>query len=359
MSGAFRIAILAAARHPIREPFAGGLETHVHALASGLATRGHDVVLYGGPGSVPIAGVRVRGLARPKLSAAACRDASMTSVEQISEHHAYLRLMLELGAGDEFDVIHNHSLHYLPIAMAPALSTPMITTLHTPPTPWIESAIQASRAGPLTFAAVSRHTARAWSHLLPAPYVVHNGVDLNHWCPGSGGGPPIWFGRITPEKGTHLAIEAAEQAGGCLNIAGPVSDAHYFHSEVRPRLSERVHYLGHLTRAQLAERVGRASAALITPCWEEPYGLVVMESLSCGTPVCGFARGALPELVDDSCARLVEADDPHALAQALPAVASLDRSDARAHAERIGSQDRMIDSYERLYAGLAGERTRL
>jgi glycosyltransferase involved in cell wall biosynthesis len=352
MSESLRIAILAAARHPIREPFAGGLEAHVHALAKGLAARGHDVVLYGGPGSEPIAGLRVRSISRPKLSSAARADPSMTSVEHVGEHYAYLRLMLELGAGNEFDVIHNHSLHYLPIAMAEALSTPMLTTLHTPPTPWLETAIQASQ-GNVSFAAVSRHTAHSWAHLLTAPHVVHNGVDLRHWQLGPGGGPPIWFGRITPEKGTHFAIDAAESAGLELHIAGPVSDRDYFDSAVRPRLGGRIRYLGHLTRAELAERVAHARAALITPCWEEPYGLVVMESLACGTPVCGFRRGALEELVDDSCARLVAPDDIEGMAGALVEVASLDRADARAHAERTGSQERMIDAYERLYTQLA------
>lgn len=352
MSESLRIAILAAARHPIREPFAGGLEAHVHTLATGLAARGHDVVLYGGPGSEPIANLRVRSLSRPTLSASACADPSMTSVEQVSEHYAYLRLMLELSAASEFDVIHNHSLHYLPIAMAQAVSTPVLTTLHTPPTPWLEAAIQASHAN-VSFAAVSLHTARAWAHLLAAPYVVHNGVDLHHWRPGPGGGPAIWFGRITPEKGTHLAIDAAEHAGHELHIAGPVSDCGYFDSAVRPRLGGKIRYLGHLTRADLAERVAHARAALVTPCWDEPYGLVVMESLACGTPVCGFRRGALAELVEDSCARLVAPEDTEGLAGALAEVDSLDRRDAREHAERTGSQERMIDAYERLYAELA------
>ncbi len=355
MSRPRRIAILAAARHPISEPFAGGLEAHVYALAQGLAARGHDVVLYGGPGSCAIAQLRVRTLERPQLSAAACADPSMTSVEDVGEHHAYLRLMLELGASSEFDVIHNHSLHYLPIAMAEAVKAPILTTLHTPPTPWLESAIQASRGRRnITFAAVSLHTARSWSHLLPAARVVHNGVDLTHWTPGPGDGAPIWFGRITPEKGTHLAIAAAERAGEELNIAGPISDRDYFESAVRPSLGSQIRYLGHLRRAELAAEVGRARLALVTPCWDEPYGLVVMEALACGTPVCGFDRGALGELVDDSCARLVTAGDTVALASALSAGAPLSRSRARARAEQTGSLTRMIDRYERLYGELAG-----
>ena len=355
MSSRFRIAILAAARHPIGEPFAGGLEAHVHALAQGLAARAHDVVLYGGPGSAPIEKLRVRCLERPRLSPAACADSSMTSVEHVGEHHAYLRLMLELSASSEFDVIHNHSLHYLPIAMAGTVRAPMLTTLHTPPTPWLESAIQASGGEcTVSFAAVSSHTARAWAHLVPRASVVHNGVDLRQWTPGPGGGTPIWFGRITPEKGTHLAIAAAKLAGEPLDIAGPISDRSYFERDVRPLLDSRVRYIGHLKRAELAAAVGRARTALVTPCWDEPYGLVVMEALACGTPVSGFDRGALGELVDDSCARLVPAGDTHALAGALEASGRLKRADARARAVQTGSLTQMIDRYEQLYAELAG-----
>ena len=97
----------------------------------------------------------------------------------MAEHHAYLQLMLDSARGRrQFDIVHNNSLHYLPVAMAAAVPTPMVTTLHTPPTPWLESAIQARRACG-TFAAVSAHTAGAWRHLVRDPVVIRNGVDLD------------------------------------------------------------------------------------------------------------------------------------------------------------------------------------
>ena len=106
---------------------------------------------------------------------------------------------------------------------------------------------------------------------------------------------------------------------------------------------------GHLTHDQLAVLLGRASACLVTPRWDEPYGLVAAEALACGTPVCGFARGALPELLDEQCAVLVEPDDVEALAAGLLAAARLPRAAARAHAAARCSQDRMIEQYENLY----------
>lgn len=351
-----RIGIIAAARFPVAEPFAGGLEAHVWALADRLRRRGHEVTLFAGPGSDPRLGVELLDLRRPRLSDAARADVSMTAPEWMDEHHAYLALMLRLArsAAGDFDVIHNHSLHYLPVAMAATVPVPMVCTLHTPPTPWLESAIQADDDCPVRFVAVSEYTARAWSHAIPDARVIRNGVDVNRWSPGPGGGPPLWFGRIAREKGAHLAIDAAVLAGSGLRLAGPVSDRDYFETEIRPRLArDGVEYVGHLTHAELVRLLGTASVALVTPCWDEPYGLVVAEALACGTPVCGFARGALPELLGEDCGRLVDAGDVRTLAAALGPARRLSREAARRHAIRTCSLDAMVDRYVELYETLA------
>ncbi|WP_433332248.1 glycosyltransferase [Spirillospora sp. CA-294931] len=340
-------------RFPIREPFAGGLEAHTWALASSLAKRGHQVALFAGPGSDPGLGARELPVRQAVISRAARADASMSSASWLAEHHAYLRLMLELGDDPPFDIVHNNSLHYLPVAMAASLPVPVLTTLHTPPTPWLESAVQAPDRCPVTFAAVSRHTARAWRPLISDARVILNGVDLSRWRPGAGGGPPVWFGRIVPEKGTHLAAEAARIARSPLRLAGPVGNRDYYETRVRPLLGGGVEYLGHLTSVELVELVGAARAALVTPRWEEPYGLTVAEALACGTPVCGFARGALPELLPGDCGRLVPADDAEALAEVIDETAGLSRARARRHAERNCSVEAMVDSYEDVYEELA------
>jgi glycosyltransferase involved in cell wall biosynthesis len=350
-----RVALIASARFPIREPFAGGLEAHTWALARGLKRRGHEVTVFAGAGSDPALGVHEFAAARPRLSAAARADVSMPPAEWLDEHHAYLRLLLELadrGRAD-FDVVHNNSLHYLPVAMARAVPVPMISTLHTPPTPWLESAVQAAPKTPVTFTAVSRHTSRAWGHLLPAIRVIRNGIDLDRWQPGPGGGPALWLGRLVPEKGPELVIRAARAAGWPLDLVGPVSDPAYYASEVEPLLGGNIRYRGHLTHDEIAVMLGRASVCLVTPRWDEPYCLAAAEALACGTPVCGFARGALPELLDEQCAVLVEPDDVQALAAALPQAARLPRAAARAHAAARCSLEAMITRYEALYRKVA------
>lgn len=339
-----RVAVIASARYSVNQPFAGGLEAHTWLLIRGLRRRGHQVTVFAS-GSDPGLGAVTHVSRWPYLSDAARADVSMTSEDSIREHHAYLDFMLKLARPTSgFDIVHNNSIHYLPIAMAKAVDVPMVSTLHTPPTPWLESAIQVEADCPVTFVAVSAHTARAWRHIVPDARIVMNGVDLDSWRPGRGGGRLIWFGRIVPEKGPHLAIAAARRAGVPLDLVGPCFDDHFFRTEIEPELDDGITYLGHLDHTDLAGRVAEASAALITPCWEEPYGLVAAESLACATPVAGFARGALPEIVDPRSGVLVPPDDVDALARAIPVVQALDRDDARRRAESFCTVQRMLDA---------------
>jgi glycosyltransferase involved in cell wall biosynthesis len=344
-----RIALIASNRFPIAQPFAGGLEAHVWHLAHALVVAGHDVTLFAARGSDDMLGCSELAVRELHLSDAAANDSAMPAWGFMNDHHAYLSLMLELADGERFDVIHNHSLHYLPIANAPALSTPMVCTLHTPPTPWLESAIAVTGGAGVRFAAVSRHTAHAWASMVPNIEVVPNGIDIGRWPLGEGGGPLVWFGRLTPEKGPHLAVDAARSAGHTLLLAGPRSNAHYFDNEVAPRLDERIRYVGHLSHAELAALVGRSAAALVTPMWDEPYGLVVAEALSCGTPVVAFARGGIPEIVDGTCGALVAPGDISAMAAAIPAAVTLPRTRVRRRAVERCSANAMLDRYLSIY----------
>ncbi|OQR63460.1 glycosyl transferase family 1 [Streptomyces maremycinicus] len=346
-----RVALIASARHPITEPFAGGLEAHTWGLAHALIGRGHGVELFAAPGSDPALGACELPVRTMVLSGAARSDASMPSTTWMQEHHAYLSLMLDLArdGADRFDIVHNNSLHHLPVAMASALRIPVITTLHTPPTPWLESAIQVHDVCPVVFTAVSHFTACAWHPVVPAARVVRNGIDTDFWRPGPGGHELVWSGRLVPEKSPHLAIRAARAAGVPLRLAGPISDERYYEEQIAPLLGDGVDHVGHLGRHELAQLLGTSAAALVTPSWDEPYGLVVAEALACGTPVCGFDRGALPEILTPDCGLLAPPGDVQALAELIPRVMKLDRHDARARAERFCSLDRTADAYTALY----------
>jgi len=347
-----RICVIASSRFPIAEPFAGGLEAWTHGLVSELHRRGHEVTLFAGPGSDPALPVTPLALPSFVSSTVAMSDVHAPPAQWMADHHAYLDLMLELR-DRSFDLVHNASLHHLPVAMAHSLGTPVVTTLHTPPVPWLESAVALSR-GVGTFVAVSGATARAWAHAVTAS-VIRNGVDVTAFVPGPGGGPAVWSGRLVPEKAPHLAIDAARLAGVALVLAGPVTDVGYFDAQVRPRLGDGIEYAGHLTSSELVALVGGASVAVVTPNWDEPYGLVAAEAMACGTPVAAFARGALPELFDSRVAELAPGGDVVALASAIQRAQRCDRAAVRAHAERHCSLTRMVSEYEQLYAA-AGQR---
>ncbi|WP_375483127.1 glycosyltransferase [uncultured Jatrophihabitans sp.] len=341
-----RIAIIGPARTPIAEPFSGGLTAHIRALTERLCRRGHDVTLFAAPGSDPSLPL-VELAMNLQLSETARQDVSMPPEVFLHEHHAYLALMTGLARQrGRFDVIHNHSQHHLPIALSYLLPAPMVTTLHTPPTPWLESAVQVGPTPPVRFVAVSRYTAEQWRPTLGPVDVVANGVDCEAWQPGPGGRDLVWSGRMVPEKAPHLAILAARLTGRRLVLAGPVSDPEYFAEVVSPLLGRDAVFAGHLGHEALSHLVRTSAVAVATPVWDEPYGLVLAEALASGTPVATFARGGTVEVVDESCARLAVPDDVASLARAIDEAADLDRAAARERAEKFCSLERMLDEYE-------------
>lgn len=350
-----RICLIASSRFPVREPFAGGLEAHIHALARSLRDRGHEVSVFAAPGSDPALDVHPLDVEEFDASNTARADVSAPPDAWMREHHAYLSLMISLGrtGHERFDVVHNNSLHHLPVAMASTLSIPMVTTLHTPPTPWLESALRFAPSHS-AFAAVSEFTAQQWRHVVDA-VVVRNGIDLSRWREGPGGPDAVWFGRIVPEKAPHLAIDAVRRAGITIDLAGPVFDNDYFEREIRPRLGPDARLLGHLHSTRLSEVVQRARVTVLTPRWEEPYGLVAAESMASGTPVAAFARGGLTEVVGAGGGCLAPPDDVDALSRAISGATALPRSEVRAHAMRFHSLETMVTQYESIYADLASE----
>ena len=348
-----RIAIIAHLKHAISEPFAGGLEMHTHMLARSLRRRGHDVTLFASTRSDPALGVE-----------AICDETSLLGVGTdeandiafFREHHAYLRLMTDLRSRG-FDVIHNTSLHYLPVSMADTIATAMLTTLHTPPFCWLESGVRLSKAR-IRYVAVSEATAALWREATRVDRVIPNGIDLTQFpasleCAAEA--YLVWYGRIVPEKGLDLAIAAAREAGLPLRIAGPISDPGYFDRLIRPMLGADVIHVGHLDHDALAALVGGAKAALCTPRWEEPYGLVVAEALACGTPVAAFGRGGVPAILDERCGVLAEPDDVSSLAAAALQAVDLRRAACRERAERVCDAEAMVDAYEQVYAEMTAE----
>ncbi len=346
-----KIAVLAHLKYPIAQPFAGGLEMHTHLLVDALGRRGHDVTLFASEGSDPALHVETVCPPTGEPHGDSTRAATIDRLE-----HAAYRAMMERVATGGFDIVHNNSLHPLPLHVAGELGMPMITALHTPPFDPLTEAVRAS-CHCVVFVGVSRTLIRQWDDVTPDAPVIANGIDLRTFRARrrrKGGRHAFWSGRIVPEKGLHLAIDAARIAGWPLAFAGPRFDTGYWSREIAPRLGADVTDLGHLDHKQLASHLAAADVAVVSPRWDEPFGLVVAEALASGTPVAAFSRGAIPDLVDRRCAALAAPDDVADLACAITRAATLDRRVCRAWAERRFDRETMVDDYERLYARMIG-----
>jgi glycosyltransferase involved in cell wall biosynthesis len=313
------IAVIAPLRHPIREPHAGGLEAMVWDRVRVLRARGHRVLLCAVEGSQ----FQEDGPAEFRLPAAVWSDETDATDSTYPPGHLERALpaleealdFIRRNAGT-IDLVDNHSLHPQPLAWAERLGVPMVTTLHTPPLPALVEAVREAEH-PGRFLAVSAYTAAEWRAYGVDAVVMPNAIDGDRWRLGPGGRDLVWFGRIVPEKGLHLAVQAARLTGRTLRIAGRVGDVPYFQRHIRPFLGDGAEYLGPLAQPRLAQLVGESACALVTPLWEEPFGLVVAEAMATGTPVAAFDTGGISEVAGTaSAARLVPMGDVEALAEA-------------------------------------------
>lgn len=347
-----RIGILTHIKHPIRQPFSGGLEAFTYDVTMALKERGHDVTLFASSQSAPelehTSILSDDNYGPLGLDTRGKKEAYFR--EYLDEHLAYMQCMQGMDAHG-FDVVFNNSLHYVPITMGGLIETPMLTVLHTPPFFELTNAFAAlPPKAAQRICTVSHANADRWSAWVGECDVIPNGIDLSSWTPTAmpEGQRAIWFGRIVPDKGLHHAIDAAKLAGIPLDIAGQANDEAYFRDEIVPRLDDNAVYLGHLGREALVKRVQHSAVCVVSPCWDEPFGLVVAEALACGTPVAAYRRGALAELLTPETGVLAKPDDITALARAIQEARTLDRTACRRHAEMHWGRETMLDNYERL-----------
>ncbi|MBF9034305.1 glycosyltransferase [Rhodobacterales bacterium HKCCE2091] len=346
---ALRIAIVSHIRHPIAEPFMGGMEAHSWHLARGLRARSHDVTLFASGDSD--AGVPIRPICPEHYDRAyPWHDFHGTDALNDFLDTSFAGVLDDLQDGG-FDVVHNNSLHRYPPRLARRDRVPMLTSLHVPPFDALLRAVHEAAAPWSRFTVCSARQGQAWwpAGAPPEAHVVANGIDLADWpYSGQGDGSAVWAGRITPNKGTHLAAEAARIAGVPLTIFGTVEHRDYFETEVRPRLGAGIRYAGHLPAPDLARAFGAASVALFTPHWDEPFGLAAIEAMACGLPVAATDMGAVREVIGD-CGVFAPAGDAPRLASALLAAREIPRLRPRTRVERRFGLSGMLDRYETLY----------
>jgi glycosyltransferase involved in cell wall biosynthesis len=343
-----RIGVVAHLRHPIRSPFMGGMEAHTHRLTQLLLARGHQVTLV------------ASGDSDAALPIRAAIPAGYESRFPSSQWHDTPALhdwldgewsrIGELLASLDVDVLHNNSLHPEPLRVARDHRIPMVTTLHVPPFHTLHRAVREITATWMLTTLPSRVQVPRWWDAPPATMrVVPNGIDLGRWrYERHGDGSAVWHGRIAPNKAPALAVQAARRAAIPLMLYGGIEDAEYFGDAVAPLLGGGVRYGGHLSGDALVAAIGRASAALFTPMWDEPFGLAAVEAMACGLPVAAFDNGAAREVIGE-CGSLAAPGDVAGLADALSLALAIPRGECRARAEARFGEAGMIAAYEQAY----------
>nr|WP_221382128.1 glycosyltransferase family 4 protein [Actinoplanes polyasparticus] len=248
-----------------------------------------------------------------------------------------------LARSGEFDLVHNH-LDWLPLAFSQHCAAPMVTTIHGFSGPNI---LPAYRRGRSAYVSISDSDRSADLDYLGT---VHHGIDMSalpvHLEPRD---DLILFGRIHPDKGTDLAIDIAARAGRRLVMCGIVQDRAYFEELIEPRIDgDRVVYLGSVGPEDRGAILGSGLALLHPIRFAEPFGLSVVESMACGTPVIAYRKGSMPEVVDEGVTGCLVANADEAV-EAVERVRDLDRAACARRARDRFSRDRMVDDYLSIY----------
>lgn len=306
-------------------PGYGGIESVVAVLTDELVARGHQVTLFAAPGSRSRAEVREL-LDRPHPDR---MDLALFESDHVAR--AFAEIDAARCRGADFDIVHDHC-GITAFAMADRLATPLVHTLHNPFTPET-TAFYAHHAAKAPVVAISEaQLARAPAGLRVAG-VVPNPINPQHWPLVSAKDEYLlWVGRMARDKGPHRAIVAARMAGMRLVMAGPVQPGHeaFFESEVAPHFDgDRVCYVGEIMGARKVRLFSRARALLMPIGWPEPFGMVMLEAMVCGTPVIAFREGAATELVFDGETGFL-VDDERAMAKAAHNTAAIDPVRCRA-----------------------------
>ncbi|MEA3208447.1 MAG: hypothetical protein QOE70_1504 [Chthoniobacter sp.] len=329
----------------------GGIELLMKLLIDELVERGHDVTLFSSGDCL------TRGRLHPVC------DANLT--ELITRGEAYMfeyyasSMMAEvLRAAADFDVIHYHvSTAWLPLAAT--VATPGLFTMHT--SPHFDDEFVMRRWPQVMVSGISQCQMHAATVKLGREFpIVYNGCDFAAYEPSYEPGDYLAFlGRLSPEKNPLGAIRIAQAAGLPIVLAGQPqneNERRYFHAEIEPLIdNDKVRWIGPVNHPQKNELLRHASALLFPIQWEEPFGLVMIEAMACGTPVIAHRRGSVEEVIDQGVTGFhsVAIDG---MAELVAPALQLDREAVRAQAMRRFGFQTMVDQYVALYSSLAKSR---
>lgn len=339
-----RIGLIAPPWLPVPPPAYGGTEAVIDRLARGLTALGEQVRLWTtGDSTCPVERCHVLPVSMPERMGVA-----------VIEAHHVITAYEELAPWA--DVVHDHTV-VGPLAALLHPELPVVTTAHGPFASELSS-LYRSIADRVAVVAISHHQARTAGGIRIAA-VIHHGLDLDEFPVGDGSGDEhgdylLFLGRMAPEKGPRRAVLAARAAGLRLIIAAKMqepAERAYFAEQIEPLLDDQVTYVGEVGSTDRVRLLGGARALLNPIAWPEPFGLVMIEALACGTPVVALGHGSAPELVEHGVTGFIAPSDED-LPTFLRRVGEIDRGACRAAAEARFSTGRMVRDHRLLYRRL-------
>lgn len=324
----------------------GGIEWIASYLTERLVTMGHDVTLFS-----------------TSDSATKARLWSLYDTPRVlSDEVVHIDEIMHVGKAYEyilksdFDVIHNHNCNMGPILLC-ASDTPCLTTFHNGLDP-LALVLHKSLSKRHNYVSVSRRQRNIASDIQWMS-TVYNGINVADFpFEAQKDDYFLFIGGINPSKGPHLAAQAAKALGLRLKIAGPIAPAGraYYDQEIAPLVDgKRIEYVGEANFAQKVELYRRAAALLVPINWEEPFGLVMIEALACGTPVIAFPKGAAPEIILHGQVGFL-VNDMLDMATAIKHIERISPHACREHVELHFSDQLMTERYLKLYERLINER---
>jgi glycosyltransferase involved in cell wall biosynthesis len=339
-----RVAVLAPPWFAVPPTGYGGIEWIVWLLADGLVENGHDVTLF------------ASGDSHTKAKLVSVFDHAPS--EQIGRSFADLRHVLACyERADDFDVINDHT-GMVGAALGGLLSTPVVHTVHGPldGEPGEVYASIGRVAPSVGLISISLNQRR------PRPDLnwianVPNALDLEHYpCKPHRGDYLLFLGRLNHEKGAHRAVAVAMELGLPLKLAGKMREQReqeYFAEFVEPHLGNGIEYLGEVNHGRKVELLQNARCTLFPIDWEEPFGLVMIESMACGTPVIATRRGAVPEVIGDGSGGVI-VEHWQEISSALERADAIEPEACRRYAEERFAPERMVADYEAAYRTAIG-----
>jgi glycosyltransferase involved in cell wall biosynthesis len=337
-----KIGVIASIAHRVPPKNYGPWEQIASTLTEGFVARGHDVTLFATANSVTSAWLH----AAVPVGYEEDEGVDAKVCEALHNAAAFER-------ATEFDVLANH-FDFMPLSYSRLVSTPMVTTIHGFSSEQIVPVYRAydDIAHYVAISDANRHPDLRYDA------TIHHGIDTTQFTFAPDPGDYLLFlGRIHPDKGTHLAIAVAKQAGLPLIIAGIIQDEAYFRDAVQPHIDGvDVSYLGPVGPAERDQLLGGARALLHLISFAEPFGLSVVEALATGTPVIATPLGSMPELIRHGATGFLVSDVAAAVA-AVEQVGTLDRRTCRDDATSRFSADRMVDDYLAVFSRILDAKT--